>query len=198
MDASGAGAGGALGGLLVRERAALLRFVERRAGGALLRVETSEDLVQGICAHALARTERLELRDERSLLAWVFELALNYLQDRRAHWSALKRNGASVLRLAFSESTEPGLGPLRELAASATGPSTFAARRETLTLATEALGLLLPRDRELVDAMCRGLSAREHGDELGLGAAAAERARSRSLERFRRAYELVLKSRGAR
>jgi DNA-directed RNA polymerase specialized sigma24 family protein len=188
----------ALGRLLVRERAALLRFVERRAGGALLRVETAEDLVQGISAHALARCDRLELQGERALQGWVLELAANFLDDRREHWSALKRNGAGALRLALTESTEPGLAALRELPASATGPSTFAARREQLTLATQAMALLLPRDRELIDAMCRGLTAREHGDQLGLGAAAAERARSRALERFRRSYELVLRSRGAR
>jgi RNA polymerase sigma factor (sigma-70 family) len=188
----------ALGALLVRERAALLRLVERRAGGALLRLETAEDLVQGISAHALARAERVELRDERALVSWVHEVALHYLDDRRAHWSTLKRNGERVLRLTFSDSTEPGLEPLRELATSATGPSTFAARREQLTLAAQALALLLPRDRELVDALCQGLTAREHGEQLGLSAAAAERARSRALERFRRAFELVLRSRRLR
>lgn len=202
-DKRGAGdapraAGDRLGRVLVCERAALLRFVERRAGGALLRVETAEDLVQGVCAHALARTGRVEVRDDRSLLSWVFEVALHYLQDRREHWATLKRNGAAALRFALSDSSELDLGPLRELASSATGPSTFAARREQLTLAVQALALLLPRDRELVDGMCSGLTSREHGEQLGLSAAAAERARSRALERFRRSFELVLKSRGLR
>jgi RNA polymerase sigma factor (sigma-70 family) len=196
-DASGA-TGAALGALLVRERAALLRFVERRAGGSLLRVETAEDLVQGVCSHALSQSDHVEVRDERSLLSWVFEVALHFLQDRREHWTALKRGGAAALRFTFSDPSEPDLGPLRELASSATGPSTFAARREQLTLAAQALALLLPRDRELVVGMCSGLTSREHGERLGLSAAAAERARSRALERFRRAFALVLKSRGLR
>ncbi|MCK6459941.1 MAG: hypothetical protein L6Q95_08615, partial [Planctomycetes bacterium] len=70
-------------------------------------------------------------------------------------------------------------------AATATGPSTFAARREHLKLAVQALAALPPRDRDLVK------STSEDAERLGLRYDAAKQARLRALGRFRKAFDLA-------
>jgi len=182
--------------LLTRHRMDVVRFVERRAGGALIRMESAEDLAQDVCARALRGAATFDLRDEPSFRAWLFEIARNHLEDRRDYWSALKRAGSDVLRLGVGDVSDRSWTEVRDLAASVTGPSTFAARREQLALAARALALLLPRDRELVEALAKGLSASEHAERLGLTTAAVESARKRALERFRKTFKLVVGQRG--
>jgi len=77
----------------------------------------------------------------------------------------------------------------------ATGPATFADRRAQMEVATRALGLLPGRDRELVQALSRGLSIEETAERMGISHAAAQRARLRAQERFRQTYELVMRRR---
>ena len=183
---------------LERHRDDVLRFVERRAGGALIRMESAEDLAQDVCARALRHADKFELRDEPSFRAWLFEIARNHLDDRRDYWSALKRVGSDVLRWSPPETT--GIAPLevRDLAASVTGPSSFAVRREQLAIAAKALALLLPRDRELVEGASRGLSAGEQAAIFGTSTAAVESARKRAFERVRKTFRLVVGERGER
>jgi RNA polymerase sigma factor (sigma-70 family) len=178
---------------IAEQRAELLRFVERRAGGALIRRESPEDLAQDVLARALRSAGSFEWRDEASFRAWLFEVARNHLEDRRAHWSALKRAGAQALRLGGDEELRVGLD---ELAASVTGPSTFAARREQVGIAAKALALLLPRDRELIEGLVEGLTASQHAERLGTSTALVESARKRALERLRKTFRLVLGQRG--
>lgn len=178
------------------QRAEILRFIERRAGGALIRMESPEDLTQDVLARALRHSATFEWRDEASFRAWLYEVARNHLEDRREYWSALKRAGTQVLRLGgWGESDGERFEP-NDLAASVTGPSTFAARREQLAVAAKALALLLPRDRELIDGLTQGLSATEHAVRLGTSASAVESARKRALERLRKTFRLVLGQRG--
>lgn len=174
------------------QRSDLLRFVERRAGGALVRMESPEDLAQDILARALRNAGGFEWRDEAGLRAWLFEVARNHLQDRRDYWSTLKRAGSAVLRLNGEFDGSAALREVGDLAASVTGPSTFASRREQLAVAAKALALLLPRDRELVEGVAHGLSAAQHAARLGLSTAAVESARKRALERLRKTFRLVL------
>lgn len=181
--------------LVVECREELLRFVRRRAGGALLRVETAEDLAQAICAHALARERRLD--DAELRRGWLFKVAEHYLSDRRDHWSALKRLGAGVMRTSLGDARAAELDGVRDLASSVTGPSTFAARRELLRYAAIALDMLLPRDRELVAGFCRGATVAEQAEELGVSYDAASQARSRAMERFRRCFKLAVGAQGA-
>jgi DNA-directed RNA polymerase specialized sigma24 family protein len=183
--------------LIVEHREELLRFVRRRAGGALLRLETAEDLAQAVCAHALAHGAGAASAGPIQP-GWLFRVAEHYLSDRRDHWSTLKRMGGEVLRTSYAEDPSQDFGAVRELASSVTGPSTFAVRREMLHLATLALDMLLPRDRDLVDGFCRGESLEEQAQVLGGNAVAAAKARSRAMERFRRCFQLVQRSRGAR
>lgn len=178
---------------LVAERyAELLAFVRRRAGGALLRVETVEDLAQGISAHALAQAEHAEGREDRA--AWLFRVAENFLHDRRDHWAALKRSGSNLLRAGLAEGGAEAPAAL-ELAASVTGPSTFAMRREQLQLLACALDLLLPRDRELVQGLGEGRAVAEEAQRLGLSYDALVQARHRALERLRSCFRVVLGTR---
>lgn len=176
---------------LAAQRGELLRFIERRAGGALVRMESPEDLTQDILARALRAAESFEWRDDAGFRAWLFEVARNHLQDRRAYWSALKRAGSAVLRLDGGPESA-SWSEISDLAASVTGPSTFAARREQIAVAAKALALLLPRDRALVEGIIAGLSASEHAAQLGLTTQAVESARKRALERLRKTFRLVL------
>lgn len=177
---------------LVAERyAELLALARRRAGGALLRVETAEDLAQGISAHALAQGSGAHVPEAPAdAAAWLFRVAENYLHDRRDHWAALKRSGSRVLRAGLADADGDSVA-MSAHAASVTGPSTFAVRREQLQLAACALDLLLPRDRELVNGVCAGLAVDEQARSLGLSYDAAVAARGRALERLRSCFRIV-------
>jgi DNA-directed RNA polymerase specialized sigma24 family protein len=169
-------------------------IVRRRAGKLLLRLETVDDLVQGICAHVLSSaTSDAVPSSQPQRRAWLLTVSERWLSDRRSHWSTLKRRGGEVLRLALGESASADFHAVRDLAASVTGPSTFASRREQLTVAALALDLLLPRDRELVEGMCSGLDLDEQARRLGVSYAAAQRGRLRALERFRSCFEIALR-----
>jgi len=182
---------------LAQQHETLTAFVRKRAGKLLLRLEMAEDLAQGICAHLLARCDAIVASDDAARRAWLYVASERWLSDRRDHWMTLKRRGGEVLRLSFG-STAGGsaggadhLGSVRALAASITGPSTFAVRREQLALAAIALDMLLPRDRELITGLCEGLDLDEQARRLGITYDAAERARLRALDRFRRCFQLA-------
>jgi len=174
--------------LLIANRVELLRHVERRAG-RVLRFETADDLVQGIHLRALRFTQGFEYRGREPFLAWLREVARSHLKERREHWGALKRRPAGLFRLTQGVSSDPGA--VAEPAGTATGPSTFASRKERLTLAIKALGTLLPRDRDLVRWSTEGAEDEEIARRLELEPRAAARARQRAVERFRRAYRLL-------
>lgn len=184
---------------LADQHETLVAFVRKRAGKLLLRMETADDLAQGVCAHLLSRGETPETREEAALRAWLFTASERWLSDRRDHWSALKRRGGEVLRFTFQDgptSDSADVRAVRELAASVTGPSTFAVRREQLALAALALDMLLARDRALVEGMCEGIGLSEQARRLDLTYDAVERARLRALERFRRCFQIVLSGHG--
>jgi len=174
--------------LLVANRVPLLRHVERR-GGSVLRYETADDLVQGIHLRALKYVDSFEYRGPEPFFAWLYDVARTHLKERREHWQALKRRPARLFRLTQAASSDPGA--VAEPAGTGTGPSTFAARKEHLTLAVKALGMLLPRDQNLVRWSTEGLDDDEIAGRLGLEPRAAARARQRAVERFRRAYRLL-------
>ncbi len=176
--------------LLARRGDDVLRFARRRAG-RLLRYETEEDLAQGIRAQALERGRDFEFRTEKEFLSWLYSVARSYLADRHAYWTALKRRPARLLRLTWAGSDTSDAAAVPEPPGTRTGPSTFASRREQLALAVKALALLLPRDRDLVTWDAEGHSVAELAQRLAISHEAAERARRRALERFRKAYRLV-------
>ena len=192
---SGSGSRARLHGLLSGLREELIGFLAQRAGPQLLRFEAAEDLAQGLIAELLGRNSSPP-READDARAWAFGAARRYAAERRRHWGALKRDGGRVLRFAAADETRT-LGPMLDPAASQTGPSTFAWRREQLVLAARAISLLLPRDRELVELASRGATNEEVAQELGLSTSAAARAKARALERLRKTHELVVRSLGS-
>jgi RNA polymerase sigma factor (sigma-70 family) len=178
-----------LGELLERHRGRVAGLVRGEARG-LLRFETEDDLVHGVVVRALERGGSFEWRGEPSFFAWLRRIGESYLADRKAHWGALKRRSGRVLRFAGSGETAGG-SAVPEPAADATGPSTFAARREMIALAVRALDLLLPRDRDLVRWSADGVPLDEQAERLGVAYEAAGKARQRAIERFRKTFALV-------
>lgn len=162
----------------------LLRFV-RANGGQLLRRESEEDLVQGITLRALERANSFRDRGEAAFRGWIATVARSYLADRANYWRALRRRPGALLRL-----TSGGSGGV-DPAATVTGPSTFAARREHLRLAVAALAALPPRDRDLVRWTSEDVPLEKQAERLGITYDAAKQARLRALERFRKAFELA-------
>jgi RNA polymerase sigma factor (sigma-70 family) len=183
--------GPALADLVARHVPELTAFAERHAGRRLLAIETKDDLAQGVCQRALERGGGFEFRSEPEFRAWLFQVARRYLADRREHWSARKRRPARLLRLTATGSETNDPGAAREPAVRRTGPSTFASRREQLTLALQAVTMLLPRDRDLVTWHAEGVDADTVAARLGTSRDAADRARRRALERFRAAFALI-------
>lgn len=163
----------------------------RHQGKRLLRHETAEDLAQGIRARALERGGSFEFRSEIEFRAWLAAVAKSYLADRHAYWSRLKRNPARLVRLTWGAGTgDSQAAP--EPPGTRTGPSTFASRREQLALAVRALSMLLPRDRDIVTWDADGLAITDVAERLAISYDAAEKARARALERFRKAYRLLV------
>lgn len=179
--------------LLSRHDAGLAALIRREAGVALLRFDSIDDLLQGARAEAIRSAASLEYRGEPAFTGWLHEVARRHLSARRDYWFACKRNPGALLRLTLTGFEGRPL-PRAELADTATGPVTFAQRREMLVQAARAAALLLPRDRQIVQWTIDGLDARRIGEHLGLSEAAADKARQRALERLRQAFELVGRS----
>jgi RNA polymerase sigma factor (sigma-70 family) len=175
-----------LSGLLVQFHGELLDFVRRHAG-RLLRYETEEDLIQEVHVRALQQGDRYRHRGREPFLAWVHTVARSVLADRHAHWAALRRRPAGLLRLTLGGTETGGLDPVL----SATGPSTFAARREMLSLAVKALSLLPKADRDLVRWRSEDVPLTEQASQLGLSYAALDSASRRALDRFRKSFRLL-------
>lgn len=172
-------------GLLLRHRTELETLLRREAG-SILAFEELSDLLQGVSERALSRAHSFDWRGPEAALGWLRTLARSFLQDRREHWSALKRRPAALLRITLADEA----AELRQRTPEP-GPATFAERREALVLAVRALDLLLPRDRQLVLATLAGQSNEELGTALALPPESAARARLRALERLRKAWHLL-------
>ncbi len=182
-----------LSAMLEEHRPQLQRFIARHAGATLKR-ETVDDLTQGVHLKAISRAGDFEYRSRPEFEAWVVRIARAHMADRHAHFSAAKRRPERLLRLTRSDSDTRDPASERMPAAATPGPATSADNAEQLRLAQRALTLLLPRDADLVRAEADGLSIQDQADELGISYAAAQRARLRALERYRRAFRLLCQS----
>ncbi|HLO39737.1 MAG TPA: sigma-70 family RNA polymerase sigma factor [Phycisphaerales bacterium] len=182
--------------LVIEHRGVLDALVRREAGIVLLRFESVDDLVQGISQEAIRSSKGFTYGGPSAFASWLTLIGRRYLSARRDYWLAHKRNPGNVLRLTVSGSgTRPR--PRAELADTATGPATFAFRREQLILATRAMAMLLPRDREIITMMSEGLQGAQIAERLGVSLDAAEKARTRAVERLRKAFELLGQKRGS-
>lgn len=161
----------------------------------LLRVDGLDDLVQDVHLRALKAAPGFEYRGEGPLRAWLAELVQQSLADRRRYWAAAKRNAGYMVRLSAvgSPSTIAGRGAV-ELATESPGPKTWAEARDGHAFAMRAVAALLPRDQQLIEWLREGAADHEIAERLELSVEAAARARLRATERFRRAYELLVRA----
>ena len=84
----------AIEALLEHHLPGLRNFVRRRAPGVVAARESSSDLVQSVCREVLEHLadERLEYRGEAEFKKWLYQAALNKLQNRRRYHLAEKRD----------------------------------------------------------------------------------------------------------
>jgi len=176
--------------LLEKHREDLVRFAQRH-GGAALRYESAEDLVQGIHVRALAAAHDFEYRSEKEFLGWLHAVARAHIADRRDHWTALKRSPGSLLRLTAGGGDTADPRAVEAPAARQRGPATAASEAEQVALALQALSLLSPRDRDLVRWESEGVTIDDCAQRLGITYEAAQRAHHRALERFRKTFRAL-------
>ncbi len=176
--------------LVARHRDRVAVIVRHEAKG-LLRFETEEDLVQGILLRALERGREFRWQGEAPFFAWLRRTAESFLADRREHWGALKRRAGRILRLTGGVPSSTTGSGAAEPAATSTGPSTMASRRESLRLVALTMDALPPRDRDLIRGCAEGLTVDEVAARLGISYEAAGKARQRALDRFRRTWSLA-------
>ncbi len=177
--------------LLVGHEPELRRWLARRGAG-LLRFESVSDLVQGVYTRALASRENFEYRGEAAFRSWLEQVAAGHVANRNDYWRAQRRDGKRMLRLSSADLSDAGGTAGVNPAAPVTSPSSFAMRRERAALAARALALLPARDREIARAMIEGKEIAALAEHLGISPAAAERARLRTLERFKKTLRLLL------
>lgn len=181
--------------LLVRHRDVLVRYLQRRGSG-LLRFEGAEDLAQAVHMKAVNARERFEYRGEQAFIGWICTLGRQHIADRNAYWKAQKRNAGPMLRITYSAPDTMGGGPGIAPAAEQRGPTTFAGVREQVELAARAIATLPSRDAQIVGLIRQGADVDAVAEALGVSYAAAQRARLRAIERFRKAFELLTRRPG--
>ena len=132
------------------------------------------------------------LRRHRGVAALVIVLAAAVLVAGGV-WigRAVARDRAVARELAVAAERAGGSPLVR----SRTGPLAFAERRERVGIAERAMALLPERDRTLLRLASEGLAASAIGARLSLSADSADPARRRALERFRKTFERVSRSR---
>jgi len=74
-----------------------LRAYVRRAGGAALKQESSEDLVQSACLEVLRHRDRFQHGGEDGFRRWLYTIAARKLADRARRRGALKRRADGAL-----------------------------------------------------------------------------------------------------
>jgi len=137
--------------------------------------------------------DRFRYRSEPEFFGWLVQVARQHIADRHEYWSALRRDPGRLLRITSASWDGAGERCGVQPAASSSGPPTLASRKEQIALALKALAFLLRRDQDLVRWTTEDRPIAEMADRLGLSYEAAERARLRAVDRFRKAYALVLR-----
>ena len=174
---------------LIVERSADLDRLVKRYAGALTNRETLDDLSQMIRLKLLESETVFEWRGAAAFHSWLEAVVRNELNARRAYWNAARRAAGHLLRITSGPGTRTGGGI--QPSAAATGPLSFAERRDQVDLALRASETLLPRDQSILEMERKGASIAEIAAQLDLSEAAASKARQRALDRFRRSFELI-------
>ncbi len=170
---------------LVRYQPQLTGYIRQQRGLRLARFETVEDLVQGVMCDALKQRERFVWRGPARFQSWLQTVARHHLINRAEYWTALRRDSRRLIRFIERES-RPFDPP-----ASATSPSSLAARREQLVLVVQAIAKLRPRDRAVLEELSAGADIEGLAEALGISYQAAKQARLRALDRVHKLYTLL-------
>jgi len=179
-----------LAGRLEEHRDRLGRFVQRHAGRTL-RFETVDDLIQDIHLRSIGQAAQFTYRSEPEFEAWMLRIARGHLADRYDYWTATKRGPERLLRLTRAEGDSSDPQAVRMPARDTAGPATRAGDSDELLRAEKALGLLLPRDAEMVRAHADGSTLEDEALRLEITYAAAQKARLRALQRYRKAFAVL-------
>ena len=183
--------------LLIQHRDKLMNIV-RQKGAGIMRFESASDLVQGIHIHALKVADKFEYQGDKAFLGWLLKIAEQHISNRHHYWNANKRKAERMIHLSGTGSqADSGVGaPRVDPPSPNTGPVSFAVREEQVDIALQAIAVLKERDQNLVQWMSEDLTTAEVAERLKISVEAAERARQRAIERFRKAYEVLVLRRG--
>lgn len=140
-----AGDGDAFAELIRRHLPWIHARVRERLGPALREKVESADLVQDALVDVLCYGPRFTLSDENQFRALLARIVENSIRDQADRFAAKKR--AAARETALPDDSVLDLDPPRE---PVTRPSEAAMRNESAALLRLALGLLAPRDREVI------------------------------------------------
>ena len=148
-----AGDARAVGELMVRNLPQLEAFLRLRVGEALRRKESISDLVQSVCAAALADLDAFEFRGEPQFRHWLFKQALHKVVNKHEYYRAQKRDMGRELSppsAPAGASSSAGDDRLLQHYASICTPSRHAAGREELQRIETAFDQLPEDYREAI------------------------------------------------
>ncbi|HLU38146.1 MAG TPA: sigma-70 family RNA polymerase sigma factor [Planctomycetota bacterium] len=146
----------------------LQAFVAGRIGGAVLRRETSADIVQSVCREVLEKAGQFRFPEANAFRRWLYATAERKLGHRHEYHVAARRDVAH--EVALPPSVE--LGALGGAAGSAS-PSRAAIAREQMDRVEAAFARLPAHYREvIVQARVQGLSREEIATRTGRSPAA--------------------------
>lgn len=183
IGASSRGDTHAAGVLLERYLPALVAYVRKHAGDAIVAHESATDIAHSACREILARLaeQRHTYTDEAHFRAWLFQAALRKIQDRARHWGRDKRDPGRL------QAIDPAESRLLDGIAAALSPSDHAIGQEERRRLTAALEQLDPRQREVVRlAHEEQLSHKEIGARLQIEESHSRTLLARALARLAR------------
>ena len=135
-----------LEGLIASSIGPLEAFVRMRAGTLVRERESVHDLVQSVCREALVDLPKVEYRDDRQFMNWLFLIATRKILDRAKFYRRERRDVARERPLAASEDVDRLLACYSRIAT----PSRIVSAREELSRIEHAIAALPPAQREAV------------------------------------------------
>lgn len=155
----------ALHDLLVHYQDYLLVIARRKLGKRLRECVESIDVVQEANVIALRKLRDLEIRDRKSLLAWLARIVENKIRDHADFHGAQARDMARQVPLAAPAADHSGVEI--DLAGAETGPVEKVEVAELEKLIEAGIDRLPEAEREAVRLRRRGRSFEEIAKELG-------------------------------
>jgi RNA polymerase sigma-70 factor (ECF subfamily) len=157
----------ALESLLESHLPRLRAYVRLHAGPAILRRESSEDIVQSVCREALQSMDRMEYLGEAQFRGWLYTATVRKISKRYAFWRASRR-GDGAGGLAPNPQIHDDGAELEAACRSISTPSGKLVSAEEIERIEAALAKLPDERREIVLlSRMLGLSHREIAERMG-------------------------------